>query len=325
MKNCLLIILAFSILSFGCTYQAVNIVTIPDKVDIYVNGIPHGKSPVTAKLLTDGFGADSFAKSHLIIARMDGFEDEKLVLRSPSSFWNNTKPFPVTVTLKLRKIEPDAADEKGPVTRAVGTGWPTKFGYVVTNYHVVREHDKITLILTDGKEIPATIFARDKVNDIALLKVSNSDELPAALPLSGTNPGAGAKVFTLGYPLVSILGTKPKFTDGVISSLSGFQDDPRTYQITVPLQAGNSGGPLINQNGEVVGIVTYKLDAVKVFEWTGDLPQNVNYAVKIHYLKALLDFLVSQSSPVKELTRGPANLEDLVRRIQSSVIIVLAE
>ncbi len=98
-RKLILLLFTLSFLSFGCTYQIVRFVTIPDKADISVNGIPHGKSPVTARLLTDGFGADAFAKSHIIVATMDGYEDEKLVLRSPSSFWNNTKPFPDTIHL----------------------------------------------------------------------------------------------------------------------------------------------------------------------------------------------------------------------------------
>ena len=107
--------------------------------------------------------------------------------------------------------------------------------------------------------------------------------------------------------------------------MSGFQDDPRTYQITVPLQAGNSGGPLLNLNGEVVGIVTSKIDAVRVFRWTGDLPQNVNYAVKISYLKTLIDSATAQSYPTNELTKEPADIEKLAKRIQDSIMIVSAE
>jgi S1-C subfamily serine protease len=211
------------------------------------------------------------------------------------------------------------------VSFSVGTAWPTALGCVVTNNHVVEGREKITLILVDGKKIPATVLTKDKINDIVLLKVTNPNELPLALPLAGTNPGIGAKVFTVGYPHPDVLGTKPKLTDGVISSLTGLQDDPRTYQITVPLQAGNSGGPLLNLNGEVVGIVTYKLDAIRMYKWTGDLPQNINYAIKIHYLKALVDSAIGQSAPINEMTRKPANLEQLAERVQGSVIFVLAE
>ncbi len=207
----------------------------------------------------------------------------------------------------------------------MGTSWPITLGYVVTNHHVVEGHKKITLICPDGKKIPATIFVDDKINDIVLLKVANTKELPPALPIAVAKPGIGAKVFTIGYPHTDILGAKPKLTDGLISSVSGFQDDPRTYQITVPLQAGNSGGPLLNLNGEVVGIVTSKVDAIKMFKWTGDLPQNVNYAVKISYLKVLIDSVTPMNYSINELTNEPGDLETLAKRIQDSMMIVLAE
>jgi len=208
---------------------------------------------------------------------------------------------------------------------SIGTGWPTVSGYVVTNNHVVEGRKKITLIRPDGIKAPGSILLGDKVNDIAILTVSNTNELPPAFPFAETTSRIGAKVFTLGYPHPELLGTKPKLTEGIISSVTGFQDDPRTYQITVPLQSGNSGGPLINLNGEVIGIVTSKLDAIKVFKWTGDLPQNVNYAIKIQYLKALLESVREQSTRIKELPRNPGSVEELAARIENSIMIVIAE
>jgi S1-C subfamily serine protease len=208
---------------------------------------------------------------------------------------------------------------------ALGTSWPITLGYVVTNNHIIAEREKITLIRPDSKRIPATIIVVDKINDIVLLKVANPEELPPALPIAAAKPGIGTKVFTIGYPLPDFLGAKPKLADGLISSVTGFQDDPRTFQITVPLQAGNSGGPLLNLNGEVVGIVTSKLDAIRIFKWTGDLPQNVNYAVRISYLKALIDSVIVKNYSIKELSREPADLEELAKRVQDSVMIVLAE
>jgi S1-C subfamily serine protease len=314
------LILVFSVLSFGCTHQMVRFETIPDKADLYVNGIPQGKTPVAVKLVTDAFATDYSYRRHTIIAKMEGYQDETLVLQSPSSFWNNTKPFPDTITLKLKKIMPDKSYSIG-----MGTSWPIMLGYVVTNNHIIEGRGKITLIRSDGKKIPAVAFVADKINDIALLKVANTKELPPALPIAVAKSGIGAKVFTIGYPHPDILGASPKLTDGLISSVSGFQDDPRTFQITVPVQAGNSGGPLLNLNGEVVGMVTSKLDAVRVFKWTGDLPENVSYAVKISYLKALIDSVVVQNDPINELIRESGDLEKLAKRIQDSVMIVLAE
>ena len=112
--------------------------------------------------------------------------------------------------------------------------------------------------------------------------------LATCLRLVGTEAGLGAEVFTVGFPKTEILGVKPKLATGVISSRFGMRDDPRTYQISVPVQAGNSGGPLLNKQGQVVGVVAAKLNAAQVFNWIGDLPQNVNYAVKSQPLLQLV-------------------------------------
>ena len=121
------------------------------------------------------------------------------------------------------------------------------------------------------------------------------------------------------------MGANPKITEGIVSSLSGILDDPRTYQISVPVQSGNSGGPLLNRNGEAIGVVTAKLDAETVFEWTGDLPENVNYAIKIDYLRPLLYSLAPRRHPLRELQPQTASLEELAARIQGSIVMVVAQ
>jgi S1-C subfamily serine protease len=83
-------------------------------------------------------------------------------------------------------------------------------------------------------------------------------------------------------------GVEPKYTDGKISSLSGMRDDPSEYQISVPVQPGNSGGPLCDINGEVVGIVVARLSDVAALRESGAVPQNVNYAVKAKHALQLL-------------------------------------
>jgi hypothetical protein len=87
------------------------------------------------------------------------------------------------------------------------------------------------------------------------------------------------------------LAVSAKFTEGTISSLTGFQDDLRLYQISVPVQPGNSGGALVDENGNVLGIIVAMLDAKTTFRVSGSLPQNVNYAVKSVYAQAMLDTL----------------------------------
>ena len=99
----------------------------------------------------------------------------------------------------------------------------------------------------------------------------------------------GSDVFTIGFPNPLLQGVNKKLTDGVISSLTGHQDDIRLYQISVPVQPGNSGGALINENGNVVGIIVSILKAEAAFKISGALPQNVNYALKSTYALAMID------------------------------------
>jgi Trypsin-like peptidase domain len=206
-----------------------------------------------------------------------------------------------------------------------GTGWPTQHGYVITNQHVINGKKKITVVSTSGKKFSATVLIEDKINDLAVLQVEHPDKLPPALPIANASARTGSKVFTIGYPHPDVMGEKPKLTEGIVNAISGYMDDPRILQISVPVQAGNSGGPLLNMNGEVVGIVTAKLSAVKMFNWTGDLPQNVNYAIKASYITALLKSVKEQSTVTKMLPVKRADLESLSSRIQNSVFLIIAE
>jgi S1-C subfamily serine protease len=218
---------------------------------------------------------------------------------------------------------PSGGAEQGRTGRAggrvTGTGWVTH-GLIATNYHVVNGKDRIRVRFADGHEVTAFVGESDKDNDVALLRVSGA--LPTGLPLAATEAGLGAEVFTLGYPHTEIMGNNAKLSTGIVSSTTGLRDDPRLYQISVPVQAGNSGGPLLNRDGEVVGLVTAKLSAAQVYRWTGDLPQNVNYAVKVSFLNRLLQRTSAASS---EMPAQTDTLEHHAARIGPSVVLVIAE
>ena len=196
-------------------------------------------------------------------------------------------------------------------------------GFVVTNHHIVEGAGDIKLVTIDGSELKAKIYREDKINDLALLEVIDETSLPAAIPICSTPAPLGSDVFTIGYPMPGIMGTEPKFTSGKINSLSGIQNDPRVYQISVPVQAGNSGGPLINNSGEVVGIVTSKLHAIRIFQWTGDLPQNVNYAIKVFYITPMI--MGKGKEEINVLPSREETCEELVNRLKGSIFMVIAQ
>ena len=123
--------------------------------------------------------------------------------------------------------------------------------------------------------------------------------------VSNVNPGQG--VFTVGFPLGDIMGSTPRYSEGAISALYGLDDDPAQFQISNPLQPGNSGGGLFNKNGELVGIVVSGLNAKLFSDYLGIVPQNVNFAIKINYLTALIDML-PDSEKIKNRTNTISSL-----------------
>lgn len=222
---------------------------------------------------------------------------------------------------QVASAKPSAASarESEPASVFTGTGWITH-GMIATNYHVIEGKDRIRVRFADGREATAFIGATDERNDVALLRVPG--QLPPGLPLASGEAAIGAEVFTLGYPHTAIMGSNAKLSTGIVNATTGVRDDPRLYQISVPVQSGNSGGPLLNRNGEVVGLVTAKLSAAQVYQWTGDLPQNVNYAVKVDFLAALLQ---RGGGEGENLASGNDTLETHAARIGPSVVQVIAE
>jgi S1-C subfamily serine protease len=97
---------------------------------------------------------------------------------------------------------------------------------------------------------------------------------------SGPDLRRGEEVVTYGFPLAGLLSSGPTLTTGEVSALAGLRDNPRQFQISAPVQPGNSGGPLLDRSGNVVGVVVSKLDAQRVARSTGDIPQNVNFAIR---------------------------------------------
>ncbi len=206
---------------------------------------------------------------------------------------------------------------------STGTAWPVAGGYAITSNHVVAASESVSLYDVTGRKLHATVAVRDTVNDLAVLSVSDADSLPPALPLARSPERPGTGVFTLGFPRIDILGRTPKLTDGIISSVNGYRDDPGSYQTSVQIQPGNSGGPLLNMEGEVVGIISSMLGTVSDTAETVVMP-NISYAVKVEVLRALLRSLPERAGNQVAAPGQPAPLADLAERIQPSVLLVVA-
>src|SRR5665213_1808307 len=143
-------------------------------------------------------------------------------------------------------------------------------------------------------------------NDLALLRaVGKFSPLPIAASRSAH---LGGTVATIGFPDPSLQGFSPKLAKGEIASLSGAGDDPRYFQISVPVQPGNSGGALVDERGNVIGIVSAKLDASTALAMSGSLPENVNYAIKSSLLLSFLESVPEVDAKLKAQNTAMRNL-----------------
>jgi hypothetical protein len=193
-------------------------------------------------------------------------------------------------------------------------------GHILTAAHVVAGAKRVTVTTKHGTR-NAVVLRLDEANDLAVLKITGSTFAP--LPIAPSRKmRLGQVVATIGFPNIEIQGFSPKVTRGEISSLNGIGDDPRAWQISVPVQTGNSGGPLLDENGNLVGVVVSKL-GLKAAKLTGDLPQNVNYAVKSAYALALLEPYLGSDPPEPNQTSTKPRFEDMVAKAQQSVVLIL--
>lgn len=172
-------------------------------------------------------------------------------------------------------------------TYATGTGFfVASDGYLITADHVIAQGTQFR-VRTQRGEFSARVVRRDPANDLAVLKVEGTFATLHVLGSGRLRPAD--RVSTTGFPNPRLQGFAPKFSGGEVAALSGPGDDPRFIQISVPIQPGNSGGPLVNSAGAVVGVVTGKLDSIKTLNVTGQIPENVNYAIKGTILLGLLE------------------------------------
>jgi len=176
----------------------------------------------------------------------------------------------------------EAKRSGGPISS--GTGFVVSAqGHVLTNHHVVEGCRE----MRTGDRRVAALVASDEARDLAVLKLPPGGE--AAILRGGGEARPGDDIVVLGYPLYGLLGSDAIVTTGTISSLAGLRDDRNKMQISAPVNPGNSGGPVLDQSGHVVGVVVSKLNALGVAKVTGDIPENVNFAVSEPAMRSFLD------------------------------------
>lgn len=227
---------------------------------------------------------------------------------------------------KPRKVPSETSDgssarvaKSGP--EASGSGFfITEDGYVITNEHVAGDGASVRLLTATGF-ISVKVVKVDEANDLALLKAEGKF---AALPVATSRSvKLGDTVAIVGFPNLNLQGFAPKFAREEIGSLSGPQSDERYFQISVPVQPGNSGAALVDEHGNVVGVVCARPIAKEAPLRIGALPQNMNYAVKSSFLLGFLESAPEVPSKLKEPSTKDMKFSDVVEQTKKATVLVL--
>ena len=205
-----------------------------------------------------------------------------------------------------------------PANAWSGSGLEIGEGHIITNFHVVDGARNIIVqrfVNNREEKFTAEVVATDKINDLAVIKITDSkyykfQQLPYSVKFHTSD--VGESCYALGYPMISTMGTEIKLTTGVISSRSGFKGDVSTYQVSAPVQPGNSGGPLFNYKGELIGIINAKHSNA----------ENVSYAIKSSYIKNLIESFTNDNLFPTNNIISDKNLSYQVKSLTPFVYII---
>jgi S1-C subfamily serine protease len=225
-----------------------------------------------------------------------------------------------------KPVAATAQDSGSPTETSAKTGTQTGTGFVISNNgHVVTNQHVVEGCVGDiqgnlSGEAPVKLrlVSSDETNDLALLQAPSPFKDVATIRDKAIHPGDS--VIAIGYPFHGLLTSDFTVTTGIISSLSGILNDTRYLQISAAVQPGNSGGPLLDNGGQVVGMVAAKLNALKFAKATGTIPENINFAIKTGALRDFLDNSVVsyQTADTKEELKAP----DIARNARAFTLLV---
>jgi S1-C subfamily serine protease len=203
-----------------------------------------------------------------------------------------------------------------------GTAFALANNYVVTNHHVIKNSNEIYIVGVDGdfqNPYKAVVVAEDAVNDLAILKVEgvniDSKNIPYAIRTEAAN--LGEYLFVMGYPNPDLMGANIKLTEGTLNSRTGFMGDVANYQMSATIHGGNSGSPVFDKNGNVIGIAVASINIA--------LAENVNYAIKTLYLSNLIDSVIGKDILPKSNKISKLELPEKAKHIENYVYQVICK
>ena len=245
---------------------------------------------------------------------------------------------------RKRKVAADKKSTPPPSSSTSGSGFfVSKLGHVITNQHVVGKCLSVTVGDSAKKQVAAEIVDTDKRNDLALLKISSTKMASADtkslirklgikvasrnVPLSSDgllrseDVELGERVMVSGYPYGEIFSDTIKVTGGMVSAIRGMGDDSGQFQIDAAVQPGNSGGPIYDDKGNIVGVVVSQLNKLKVAKVIGSLPENVNFGIKASTVR---QFLTSAGLPTKWSNQSePVSSKNLAKIAKNQTLMVV--
>jgi S1-C subfamily serine protease len=259
-----------------------------------------------------------------------------------------------TVTAE-KKSEPKVAEKKKqpPPSSGIGTGtsgsgfFVSKQGHILTNEHVVRKCNRVTVGDNANRQVQVAVLETDRRNDLALLKLSSTSMTSAetkslisklgiriisksgdsSVPLSSNgllrsdDVELGEDVLVSGFPYGEIFSNTIKVTKGIVSAIRGMGDDSGQFQMDAAVQAGNSGGPIYDENGNIVGVVISQLNKLKVAKVLGSLPENVNFGIKASTVR---QFLTSAGLPTRWSERSKSmSTKELAKIARNQTVMVV--
>ena len=193
-------------------------------------------------------------------------------------------------------------------------------GYILTNYHVIENSNKFVVELNtpSGKVSYNTeLILQDKENDLAVIKIKD-DQFKDLPPINYSfkengSLDVGGSVFTIGYPhALSGMGKEAKFTDGKISSKTGYNGSMNSFQTSIPVQPGNSGGPVFNDSGQLIGVINATFRSA----------DNVSYAIKLNYIRNIIELLNEKVEIPASNSLASLSLEEKVKVLTNYVVLI---
>ncbi|MFZ0778732.1 MAG: trypsin-like peptidase domain-containing protein [Xanthobacteraceae bacterium] len=224
---------------------------------------------------------------------------------------------------QARSAEETAPAGSPRLTNVSGTGFVISTeGHIVTNNHVIKDCvGDVQGNFVDQAPTTLRVVATDEINDLALLQAKEAKKTFKEPAMMREMPvRSGDAVIAIGFPYHGLLTSDFTVTTGIVSSLSGILNDTRFLQISAPVQPGNSGGPLLDMSGHVVGVVSAKLNALKFAKATGDIPENINFAIKTGTVR---DFLDNSAVPYDtELTETELKTAEIASAARAYIMLI---